>query len=138
MHVKLAVLADCANVTAEGKLNILGIFDRISVSGLPVVHPQMHLVLRLEARAAERGRPHEVEIRFHDPDGDAVFQVKGNVVPEGPRDRAIGTNQILTFNNLQLAKAGGYNFQVFVDNDLKTELPLDVEVSIPGPAGPAH
>ena len=72
MQVKLAVLADYANVTAEGKLNILGIFDRINLVQVPAVHPQMHLVLRLEARAAERDRVHRVEIRLHDPQGATI------------------------------------------------------------------
>ena len=129
MQIKLALLADYANVTAEGKLNILGIFDRINVSQIPAVHPQMHLILRLEAHPAERDRPHNVEIRLHDPDGQTVFEVKGDLVPQGQPGQTIATNQILTLNNLQLEKSGGYMFIVFVNNDLKTELPLGVEVA---------
>lgn len=132
MQVKLALLADYANVTAEGKLNILGIFDRINVQSLPAVHPQMHLILRLEAHPAERDRTHIVEIRLHDPDGDTVFEVKGDLVPHGQSGRTIATNQILTLNNLQLGKTGGYTFVVFVDNDLKSEVPLGVEVAAEG------
>jgi hypothetical protein len=128
MQVKLALLADYANVTAEGKLNILGIFDRINVVEIPAVHPQMHLILRLEAHPAERNRAHTVEIRLYDPDGDAVFEVKGEVVPQGQAGIASATNQILTLNNLQLEKVGGYTFTVFVNNDLKSEVPLGVEV----------
>jgi hypothetical protein len=127
MQVKLALLADYANVTAEGKLNILGIFDRITVQELPVVHPQMHLILRLEAHAAERSRTYNVEIRLHDPDGDTVFEVKGEMAPHGGPGTS-ATNQILTLNNLQLNKAGGYMFVVFVNNDLKSEIPLGVEI----------
>ncbi|HSJ15670.1 MAG TPA: hypothetical protein VK939_14700 [Longimicrobiales bacterium] len=134
MQVKLALLADYANVTAEGKLNILGIFDRIRVQEVPVVHPQMHLILRLEAHAAERDRSHAVEIRLHDPDGQTVFEVRGQVVPHGAFGQTIATNQILTLNNLQLAKAGGYTFVVLVNNDLKSELALDVELGSADPA----
>jgi len=136
MHVKLALLADYANVTSEGKLNILGIFDRINVSELPAVHPQMHLILRLEAHPAERDRVHNVEIRLHDPDGGTVFEVKGDLVPHGRTGETIATNQILTLNNLQLTTPGGYTFVVFVDNDLKSELQLGVEVGTPAGADP--
>jgi hypothetical protein len=136
MQVKLALLADYANVTAEGKLNILGVFDRINVNDVPAVHPQMHLILRLEAHPAERDRPHNVEIRLYDPDGQTVFEVKGDIVPHGMPGQTIATNQILTLNNLQLSKTGGYMFVVFVNNDLKSEVPLGVEISMPaGPAG---
>jgi hypothetical protein len=136
MHIKLALLADYANVTAEGKLNILGIFDKIAVQEMPAVHPQMHLILRLEAHPAERDRVQNIEIRLYDPDGQVVFEVKGDIVPHGSIGQTIATNQILTLNNLQLNKAGGYTFVIFVNNDLKSEVSLGVELgptTLPGP-----
>ena len=138
MQVKLAVLADYANVTGDGKLNILGIFDRVNVGQLPAVHPQMHLVLRLEAHASERDRSHKIEIRLHDPEGATIFEVNGDIVPHGDGAQPVSTNQILTLNNLQLQKIGAYNFVVFINNDLKSELPLHVEfVSMPAVSGAA-
>lgn len=138
MQVKLAVVADHANVSAEGKLNILGIFDRIVVSSLPAVHPQMHLVVRLEAHPAERDRAHPVEVRLHDPDGQAVFELKGDVVPQGLPGEAITANHIIGINNLVLARTGEYLFVVFVDHDLKAETPLIVDFLDVGATGPTH
>lgn len=136
MQVKLAVLADYANVTGEGKLNILGIFDRINLMQVPSIHPQMHLVLRLEAHASERERSHNIEIRLQDPEGTTIFEVNGDIVPRGEGAQPIATNQILTLNNLQLEKIGAYNFVIFINNDLKSELPLHVEfISMPPTAG---
>jgi hypothetical protein len=136
LQVKLAVLADYANVTAEGKLNILGIFDRINLVQIPAVHPQMHLVLRIEAHAAERERSHRIDIRLHDPAGQTIFDVNGEIVPHGEGAEPTASNQILTLNNLQLEKVGAYNFAVFINNDLKSELPLHVEfVTMPQVAG---
>lgn len=133
MQVKLAVLADYANVTGDGKLNILGIFDRINLLQIPAAHPQMHLVLRLEAHAAELERAHAVEIRLHDPDGNTIFEVQGEIVPRGEAGESVSTNQILTLNNLQLEKIGNYRFVVLINNDVKTELPLAVDfVAAPG------
>jgi hypothetical protein len=53
------------------------------------------------------------------------------MVPHGSPGVASATNQILTLNNLQLGKAGGYMFVVFVNNDLKAEIPLAVELAPP-------
>ncbi len=138
MQVKLAVVADHANVSSEGKLNILGIFDRIVVSDLPAVHPQMHLIVRLEAHPAERDRPHPVEVRLHDPDGQTIFELKGEVVPEGLAGETITANQIVGINNLVLAKTGEYVFVIFVDHDLKAETPLVVDFLDVGASGPTH
>lgn len=130
MRVTLAVLADYANISQEGKLNILGIFDRIAVADVPTSLPQMHFVLWLEAHPAERDRSHAVEIRLHDPDGQVVFEIKGEVVPRGgTQGQPVLTNQILGINNLRLKQVGGYMFVVFIDNDLKAEVPLVVDQS---------
>jgi hypothetical protein len=132
----MAVLADYANVTADGKLNILGIFDRINLMQVPAIHPQMHLVLRLEVHPAERERSHNIEIRLHDPQGITIFEVNGEIRPHGDSAQPISSNQVLTLNNLQLEKIGDYNFSIFINNDLKSELPLHVEfVSMPPTAG---
>lgn len=128
MKIKLALLADYANVTTDGKLNILGIFDRIHVAKLPAVHPQMQFVIRLEAHPAEAGRSHKLEVRLHDPDGQTVFNIQGDMmVHSRAPGETIYTNQIITINNLHLPKIGGYNFIVFTDNDLKAEVPLLVD-----------
>lgn len=134
MHVTLALLADYANVTAEGKLNILGIFDRITVQELPAVHTQMHLVLRLEAGTADQNRPHNVEIRLQDPDGGTVVDVRGDLMPHGVPGRTSATNQILTFNNVQLNRAGTHAFVVEVDGTPRAEVALAVELAPSGPA----
>jgi hypothetical protein len=43
--------------------------------------------------------------------------------------QTIAANQILTLNNLQLSKSGGYTFIVLVNNDLKSEVQLDVDLA---------
>ncbi|MFP5355722.1 MAG: DUF6941 family protein, partial [Gemmatimonadota bacterium] len=46
MHVSFALFADAANISQEGKLNILGVFDAVQVGQLPAVHPRAHLADR--------------------------------------------------------------------------------------------
>ena len=51
MRVSLALLADYSNVSREGKLNILGIFDTIYAPRFPTTHAHLQLVVRFEAEA---------------------------------------------------------------------------------------
>ena len=49
MHVSFALFADAANISQEGKLNILGVFEALQVAQLPTVHPGATMVVRLKA-----------------------------------------------------------------------------------------
>ncbi len=62
MKIIFSVLADSANITREGKLNILGIFDSIQVQQFPVTCPQMQFVMRFEADRAEAGKSKKAEV----------------------------------------------------------------------------
>ena len=62
MDVTLAVLADYANVSQDGKLNIMGIFQEVNPSEIPFVLPQMYLVLSLTAGPAEVGLARNIRI----------------------------------------------------------------------------
>lgn len=133
MEVKLALLADYANLTNDGKLNILGVFDVVRVVQFPAIHPQMQLVLRLGAQYAERDRPQRVEISLDDPDGRTLLRVGAELMFQGGTPgRMSYADQILTFAGLRFERPGGHTFNVFINNDLEHHLTLEVEqVSVP-------
>jgi len=134
MKVSLALLADAANVSREGKLNILGVFDTIHAKSFPVVHAQMKLVLRLEASAAELGNKHDVEIKLMDQEGGPVLGIKGQVTPRAvPAGHPLKMDQVVSLNNVTFKKAGRYEFAILIDNDQKTTVPL-VVAELPKPA----
>jgi len=129
MDVTLALLADGANVSREGKLNLLGVFDTIFARSFPTTHPQMQLVLRFEAEASEAGGRREVEVRFVAADGRVVFRLPGAVMVQqhhGAGDR-VRMDQILMLNNVQLEAPGRYHFQVVLDGQVAAVVPLQVE-----------
>ena len=68
MHVSFALFADAANLSQEGKLNILGVFDAVQVATMPTVHPRATLVLRLKGSGSDIGR-HTVSLRWLNPTG---------------------------------------------------------------------
>ena len=83
MEVGLAVLADAANVSREGKLNILGEFNTIFAGRFPVTWPKMNLVLKLEATVGEGSR-HRLGIRVINQDGKLVAPPVDGEIELGP------------------------------------------------------
>lgn len=73
MHVSFALFADAANISQEGKLNILGVFDAVHVAQLPAIHPRATFVLRLKAQPQDAGR-HALLLRWINPRGTELWQ----------------------------------------------------------------
>lgn len=132
MEIDLALLADAATIDGSGKLNILGIFDRIGVAQFPAQHGRVTLVLRFTAGTSEIGS-HEVHIRMSDPDGVEVLSLNGEMQLGGGASarEAIRVPHILNLDGLVFKIPGRYSFDVKVDGEHHVSLPLSVE----GPSG---
>lgn len=127
MNLTLGLIADYANVSREGKLNILGIFNIIWASKFPAVHPSMHLVVRFEAHSAEAGESRAVKIRLVDADGNHLFDFGGPItIPKGQAGNPIVMDHIIALNQVTFPKPGTYEFSILVDNDHKGEIPVQV------------
>ena len=136
MDVTFAVVADYANVSREGKLNVMGIFDRVFVRQLPARFPAMQLVIRLEADFAELETEHAIRVQLADPDGEAVFDIDGAFTPRGGRPgEKTSVNHVLQLGNLPLQTPGPHRILVWIDGDLKREVPIHVVQAPEPPAG---
>ncbi len=125
--ISFAVLADCANVSREGKLNILGIFNRIFASTLPFVHPQMHLVITFEADRADAERDHQVRVDLIDADGARLFSIEGGLrFGSPPPGEQISINQVIQLSNLKFERFGSYEFKILVNREVRKSFPLVV------------
>jgi|SRR5215212_5118170 len=127
MNVPIALLADYANVSSDGKLNVMGVFDRIWSSSFPAVHLQMQLVLRLSVTAAERGQTKRIEIVLMDADGIVINRLNGEIaIPEdAPLQAAF--NQIITIQTQPFPHPGDYRFTILVNGEPKADIPLRLE-----------
>ena len=136
MEIDLAFLADAATIDASGKLNVLGIFDRISAMTFPARHPRMCLVMRFQAGVHEVGR-HAVEIILRDPRGEELVRLDGEMhMAPGPRGATEGVRvpHVLNLDGLVFPSAGRYGFDVRVDGVHHHTIPLVVS----GAASPAE
>ena len=120
------MLADYALIDQAGKLSVLGIFQHIWVPQFPAVHPRTHLVLRVRGRRTEIGS-HTIRIRFVDDRGTELLGGLGTVQfgepPAGVTDVEAGA--VLVFD-IQLPRAGLYQFEISLDDGAISRVPLTV------------
>ena len=128
MDVALALLADFANQSADGKLNVLGVFDVIYAEKYPAVHPEMKLVIRFRMHPAEIGESKRIQIQLRDDQGRKLMELEGQITvpaPEGHRSgEMISADSILGINGLQLEAPGTYEFVILVNGDVKASVPV--------------
>lgn len=132
MRIPMAFVADEANVSQEGKLNVLGIFDRLASSQFPVVHPRMVFVFRLEADYSDSGRTFPVRVTLVDEDEDVLFEAGGDMTAPlvAPGDTAT-INQVLALVGVQIPDPGVHRFRVEVGELEPHETILTVEAAQP-------
>ncbi|MHB8375342.1 MAG: DUF6941 family protein [Dehalococcoidia bacterium] len=128
MQVKLAVLADFASISREGKLNIMGIFDEINPQQLPVALPIFYVVLSFDTRASEFDTDKVMSIVLQDEDGGVMLRIDQPIhVPRPPRPGTRGTvNGVNALVGLPFERAGNYEFDVMVDGHNETSIRLRV------------
>lgn len=127
MKLTLFLAADYANITREGKLNVMGIFNDIYAQTFPARHSSMHLVAKLGAELGEYGQTRNFRVKLLDADGNPILDLSGQFqVPPGGQGRKPEVNLILELKDLIFPREGIYQFVLLVDKDQKGELSLYV------------
>ncbi len=131
MKVKLAVLADYANTTNDGKLNIMGIFGRIQSARFPARHLQCHLVISCTTSEFDVGKSFPYRIRLLDEDGQSLMNMEGNV-GVGKEGASRDVNLNLRINEMVFPKPGHYEFLIDLAETKSWPVPFRVaELKIP-------
>ncbi len=132
--MRLGVLCDHALVSQDGKLSLIGIFDRIAVPGLPVQHPRFFVVAVFDMAPGD----YTVRVELIDPTGSNVLQDQGVEIPVGVAAPGQSGNLVAELNMLPLEFAGRYDFNLYVGADRIGSISLTVDVGQPQfmPGGP--
>lgn len=131
MDCTLALLADAANISQEGKLNVLGAFANISTQRVPTTHPEMSLVLRFEASPAKAGQTKNLDVVLMDEDGNTSGgRLQANFVVPAPKQpgQRIRLHSIMRLQGTRFERAGNYRIAILVNGESKAEVPLSVTV----------
>jgi hypothetical protein len=115
MHISFAVFADAANLSQEGKLNILGVFDAVQVAGLPTIHPRTHFVVRVKANGSDMGN-HKLTFRWLSPFEEELWSSTGEMTVAPPQNQVFELDlPIIAVVDLPLNVTGQYTMQVTLD-----------------------
>lgn len=133
--VPVAVLAEYASVTADGKLNILGIFDTIYGTSLPVETSGLRLVMQMQTEPQDRGTAVAIAIRMLDAHGHNLLPhpLQRLIVPEQLPPH-VNRPQVVEFNGVHFEDFGDYVFTISVNEEEKARVPFRV-VRKPDPPG---
>lgn len=136
MQVSFALFADAANLSQEGKLNILGVFDALQVGSLPSIHPRAHLVVHLKGTPLDAGT-HSVTLRWLNPSGRELWQSTGELNVGNPPAGVLEMDlPLIAQIDLPINEAGGYVMSISVDGERATDVPVQVRsTAAPRPAG---
>lgn len=128
MNLDFAFVADAATVQPGGKINVLGVFDRIRVPEFPTRHARIALVMRLATSAPDAGE-HAAVIRLMGPDGEKVLSLDGNlkVGPASDPDTVTRIPHILNLDRVVFKTPGRYVFEIEIDGEMAGTVPLVME-----------
>ena len=128
LEVKLAAIADAANISREGKLNITGIFNNIKTASFPATHPCMVLVYVIEGDSSDSQATHNLKVDLIDEDGNLLIpplEGKINIRNVGSVDK-VSASQIIQLANVQFKKPGRHEFKILLNGEVRSTVPLDI------------
>ena len=135
MRVSFALFADAANLSQEGKLNILGVFDALQVATLPAVHPRAHLVVHLKGTGVDMGA-HTVSFRWLSPSGQELWNSSGDLnvgaPPPGVSEMDL---PLIAQLDLPMDAVGGYTMAIAIDGNHTLDVGIQVRTAAQIPAG---
>jgi hypothetical protein len=135
MHVSFALFADAANLSQEGKLNILGVFDALQVASLPAIHPRAHLVVHLKGTGVDMGS-HTVSFRWLSPSGQELWNSSGDLNVGAPPPGAAEMDlPLIAQLDLPMDAVGGYTMAIAIDGNHTLDVGIQVRTAAQIPAG---
>lgn len=129
MHVSFALFADAANLSQEGKLNILGVFDALQVAALPAIHPRAHLVVHLKGTGSDVGQ-HTVTFRWLNPGGSELWNSSGDLNVGAPPPGVTEMDlPLIAQLDLPMDNPGGYVMAIAIDGDHTADVSVQVRTA---------
>ncbi len=124
MEIEIFTLCDYAQ-DMKGKLVLVGTFDTIFPKQYPCIHASCCIALRLRFSEDEQGQ-HKLKLRLIDSKGmEIINKIEGNIQVQTPVKGHHSTiNFALQLNQLKFEIPGKYAFELYIDEEWRSGLPL--------------
>ena len=126
MEVTLALLCDAANVTEDGKLNVVGQFDHIFVDAYPLRMQPKCIAMRLAGSPEEFLQAQAFAVRAYNEVGKEIGEVLGTVEPhKQPRNaKLIQAVAVLPLYDPHIPEPGSYRLDVLLCEEVVASIDL--------------
>ncbi len=124
MEIEIFTLADFAQ-DSHSKLTIVGTFDSIHSRQFPAIHKSCSIACRLRFSPKEAGG-HDFKLRLINAKGAELMQpVEGKInIPASSNEQPVSINIVAGFNQLKFDEPGRYSFELYIDGEWSSGLPL--------------
>ncbi|HKC36330.1 MAG TPA: hypothetical protein VKB95_09725 [Chitinophagaceae bacterium] len=126
MEIEIFTLCDFAQDN-NSKLTVVGTFDAIHSKQFPFVQQSFSVACRLRFSEKETG-PHDMRLKFTDGNREEVIKpIEGQMNIAKPLNgQYSAVNLVFNFNQVKFEKAGRYSFELYIDDEWTSGLPLFV------------
>ena len=124
MEIEIFTLCDFAQDN-NSKLTVVGTFDSVNSKLFPFVQQSFSVACRLRFSEKETGG-HDMRLRFTDSKGKELIKpIEGQMNIAQPRNgQYSAVNLVFNFNQVKFEKAGRYSFELYIDDEWASGLPL--------------
>ena len=127
MEIEIFALCDFAQ-DANGKMNIIGVFDTVNVATLPVKLHTFYYAARIRFNSTEAGN-HKLSITLSDSNTKQIlspFEANLNIEQSG---QSVDTvfNLAIGVNNATIEKESKHNIKLLIDGSILKDLPLYIK-----------
>ena len=124
MEIEIFTLCDFAQDN-NSKLTVVGTFDSINSKQFPYVHGSFSVACRLRFSEKEIGI-RDMQLRFSDGKGGEILKpIEAQMNVTQPKNgQYTAVNLVFNFGQVKFDKPGRYSFELYIDNEWKSGLPL--------------
>jgi hypothetical protein len=124
MEIEIFTLCDFAQDN-NSKLTVVGTFDSINSKQFPLVHGSFSVACRLRFSEKETGA-HDMRLRFTAAKGEEIIKpIEAQMnIPPSKNGQYAAVNMVFNFNQVKFEKPGRYSFELFIDGEWTSGLPL--------------